>query len=34
MMVKGLVLFWPFLIEHLTFFSNFVGRFRPSLIKG
>jgi len=25
--VKGLAVYWPFLIECLAFFNNFVGRF-------
>jgi len=29
-----LALFWPFLIECLAFFSNFVGRFWPFLTEG
>ena len=33
-MVKGLALFWQFLIECLAFFSNFVGRFWPFLTEG
>jgi len=32
--VKGLALFWPFLMECLAFFSNFVGRFWPFLTEG
>jgi len=32
--VKGLALFWPFLIECLAFFSNFVGRFWPFFTEG
>ena len=32
--MKGLALFWPFLIECLAFFSNFVGRFWPFFTEG
>jgi len=32
--VKGLALFWPFLIECLAFFSNFVGRFWDFFTEG
>ena len=32
--VKGLALFWPFSIECLAFFSNFVGRFWPFFTEG
>ena len=32
--VKGLALFWPFSIESLSFFINFVGRFWPFLTEG
>jgi len=31
---EGLALFWPFLIEGLTFFRNFVGRFWPFFTEG
>jgi len=31
--VKGFALFWPFLIECLAFFSNFVGGFWPFLLE-
>jgi len=32
--VKGLALFWPFSIESLAFFINFVGRFWPFFTEG
>jgi len=31
--VKGLAIFWPFFIECLPFFTNFVGRFGLFLLK-
>jgi len=32
--VKGLALFWPFLIGCLAFFGNFVGHFWPFFTEG
>jgi len=32
--IAGLALFWPFLIECLTSFSNFVSRFWPFFTEG